>query len=161
MCETSNDYNLDKRQLKDSWLLMERRFKSLQISPDCSSRDPLLNFWVSSRHLNNISIFLIFRGEKFRLLLHMPALIVVPIYHRISFINFGECIKNILWHIKNICPVCGHPALHRHCVCCCVVAAAAGGGLAPADGQRWRRRRHPGPSSLQWTPACSTAALPR
>ena len=89
----------------------------------------------------------------------MPALIVVPIYYRISFINFGECIKNILWHIKNICPVCGHPALHRHCVCCCVVAAAAGGGLAPADGQRWRRRRHPGPSSLQWTPACSTAAL--
>ena len=63
MCETSNDYNLDKRQLKDSWLLMERRFKSLQISPDCSSRDPLLNFWVSSRHLNNISIFSYFQGK--------------------------------------------------------------------------------------------------
>ena len=63
MCETSNDYNLDKRQLKDSWLLMERRFKSLQISPDCSSRDPLLNFGVSSRHLNNISIFSYFQGK--------------------------------------------------------------------------------------------------
>ena len=61
----------------------------------------------------------------------MPALIVVPIYHRISFINFGECITNILWHIKNICPLCVDT---RHCTV--TVFAAVLSLLRP--GADWR-----------------------
>ena len=162
MCETSNDYNLDKRQLKDSWLLMERRFKSLQISLDCSSRDPLLNFGVSSRHLNNISIFSNFQGKLFlTLIAHRDIVVHVHVYHQFFFYKSWRVHKNMLWHIKNICPLCVDT---RHCTV--TVFAAVLSLLRP--GADWRLQMvsagagaatSTGPSSLQWTPACSTAAL--